>query len=70
VGAIGAAVCALSLVLPAATALAGVRSELAGRPVSIPDDSTDQLIIRLRDTSGAVSMGKVVKMIDEKLADT
>jgi serine protease len=53
VGAIGAAVCALSLALPAATALAGERSDLAGQPVSIPDDSTDQLIIRLRDTSGA-----------------
>jgi serine protease len=52
-GAIGVAACALSLAIPASSAFAGERSEPVAQALSIPDDSTDQLIIRLRDTSGA-----------------
>ena len=58
-GTIGAAVCALSLALPVSTALAGERSDhVAWAPVTA-DDSTDQLIIRLRDPSAANLPGRV-----------
>lgn len=52
-GAVGAALCALSFAIPASTATAGERSDPVGQAAAIGEDSTDQLIIRLRDTSDA-----------------
>ncbi|MDB5757614.1 MAG: subtilase family protein [Burkholderia sp.] len=52
-GATGAALCALLFASPATNAIAGERSDYVGQAQAIPDDSTDQLIIKLRDNSSA-----------------
>ena len=66
-GTIGAAVCALSITLPASTAIAGERSELAGQrqaqtraqAQAIAEDTTDQLIVTLRDKSAGSPQAQV-----------
>jgi subtilisin family serine protease len=54
-GALSAAVCAFSSAIPASNAVAGVRSDVLGQALAlaIADDTTDRLIVTLRDPSGA-----------------